>query len=100
MRTITVTILFSHQLRMRSMKPARRQSFLFEQQVVNRRDLEGFWDPFNRGSHAVVIAGLIGQHVMLKDTHYGSSVTVESIDTLVYDGHKVLSANRSRLEPF
>lgn len=57
--------------------------------MVTRRNLEGLWDADNHGSHAVVIAGLIGQQVMIKDTHYGSTVTVENIDTLVYNGHKV-----------
>ncbi len=57
--------------------------------MVNRLDLDRFWDPGNRGSHAVVIAGVIGQQMMIKDTHYGCSVTVGNIYSLVYDGHKV-----------
>ena len=74
---------------MRSMGPVRRKAFLLEQRVVIRSDLEGLWDPSDRGSHAVVVAGVHGRRVIIKDTHYGSTVAVEDIGILVYEGHEV-----------
>jgi hypothetical protein len=81
---------------MRSMKKVQRQEFLQQKQVVHQRDLETLWDPNNRGSHAAVISGLLGNHVIIIDTHCCSTVTVESIETLVYDEHKVPNAPSPR----